>query len=98
MADTDVQERVEITIDMGDMWNVIFHNDDKTTMEFVIFALMSIFNKPYQEAIALMFLIHNTGSANVASYSCFDIAEQKAKETMALARDNDYPLVVTVEQ
>ena len=98
MADINVQEHVEITIDLDDMWNVIFHNDDKTTMEFVAYVLMTIFNKPYQEAVALMLLIHNTGAANVASYSCFDIAEQKAKETMALARENDYPLVVTVEK
>ena len=98
MADTEVLEKVEITIDLGEMWNVIFHNDDKTSMDFVVFVLAEIFNKGLQEAVALMLNIHNNGKATVASYSCYDIAEQKAKETMVLARDNGYPLLVTVEK
>ena len=98
MADVDVQERVEITIDLGDMWNVIFHNDDRTSMDFVVFALMAIFNKSTSEAVNLMLSIHNNGKATVASYSCYDIAEQKAKETIVLAREYGYPLSVTVEK
>lgn len=98
MADVDVLERTQITIDLGDMWNVIFHNDDKTSMEFVVHALTTIFNKGLEEAVALMILVHTSGAATVESYSCYDIAEQKARETMSLARENGYPLRVTVEK
>jgi len=98
MADIATEEKIEITIDLGDSWNVIFHNDDKTSMEFVVFALTSIFNKPLEEAVQLMLTIHNQGAATVASYSCYDIAEQKAKDTMQSARNYGYPLLVTVEK
>lgn len=98
MTDTDVLEKVEITISLGDNFKVIFHNDDKTSMEFVILVLISIFNVHQSKAIQLMFDIHNNGSAVVAEYSCYDIAEEKAKQTMTAAREYGYPLKVTVEK
>lgn len=98
MSDTDVLEKTEITINLGDSWNVVFHNDNRTSMEFVVLVLIQIFNKSQRDAFRLMLSVHNEDKAVVASYSCYDIAEEKAQQTMILAREYGYPLKVTVEK
>lgn len=78
-------------------FNVIFHNDDVTTMEFVVYVLMSIFHKNAADAESVMMKVHLEGKAVAGTYSK-DIAESKAKKTMKLARANGYPLSLTVEE
>lgn len=76
--------------------NVVFYNDDTTTMEFVIDVLVSIFNKPHEEAERLMYLVHDQGSAVVGKYT-YDIAVSRANLTVQVARKNGFPLRVEVE-
>lgn len=78
-------------------YNVIFHNDDFTTMEFVVYVLKAIFHKNEADAERIMMKVHMEGSAIAGTYSK-DIAESKAKKTMKLARDNNFPLLLTVEE
>lgn len=78
-------------------WKVIFVNDDRTPMEFVIAVLQSIFYHKPETATKLMLQVHEQGSAVVGTYS-YEIAESKSIETTELARANGYPLAVRLEE
>ena len=76
---------------------VILHNDDYTPMEFVVFVLQEVFHHPFDRAERIMLSVHNDGMG-VAGIYHFEIAEQKAYDTALEAKDNQYPLKVTVEE
>lgn len=77
-------------------YKVIFHNDDYTTMEFVIDVLKRFFHKTDTEAVHIMLTVHKTGAAVAGVYSR-DVAETKAAEVMEYARDEGMPLLLTTE-
>ncbi|MBP7029750.1 MAG: ATP-dependent Clp protease adaptor ClpS [Spirochaetes bacterium] len=79
------------------MYKVIMHNDDVTTMDFVVFVLQNVFSKNYRESIDLMLTVHKTGSAIVGYYT-YDIAISKISKTHELARANGFPLTCTYEK
>lgn len=76
--------------------NVVFYNDDFTTMDFVVEVLLSIFNKSHEEAVSLMQTVHTNGSAIIGTYT-YDIAVSRANLTKQIARKNGFPLRVEVE-
>lgn len=78
------------------LYNVIFFNDDSTSMEFVIESLETIFGHSPERAYELTMKVHNEDSAVVATMP-FEIAEQKSIETVQWARKNKFPLQVKVE-
>jgi len=96
---TDVIEEVkeEIEVKEPSMFRVILHDDNKTTFDFVIYILMSVFNKEYDEASELTFRVHDSGAATAGIYT-FQIAETKVDEATSLARTNNYPLTLTAEE
>ena len=75
---------------------VFVHNDDYTTMEFVVEVLTLDFSHPYQEAMNLMLKVHEEGKA-VAGIYPFDIAESKVAKVTEKARQNGFPLKLTLE-
>jgi ATP-dependent Clp protease adaptor protein ClpS len=77
-------------------WKVIFHNDDVTTFEFVISALMRFFAYEYGRAVDLTREVHFTGAAVVAVLP-FEDAEFKQEQVTSAARGAGYPLCVTIE-
>jgi len=77
-------------------FQVIFLNDDVTTVEFVMHVLTSIFDHNADHAAVLTERIHHDGQAAVAIFP-FEIAESKAVETTILARTNSFPLNVKIE-
>lgn len=79
------------------MHNVVMHNDDVTTMDFVVMVLQRVFHKSAEEAEVLMMKVHNEGAAIVGTYYR-DIAESKANYAMMLAGMSGYPLKVTTEE
>jgi ATP-dependent Clp protease adaptor protein ClpS len=79
------------------LYKVLLHNDDYTTMEFVVFVLISVFNKSEEDAFVIMLKVHNEG-IGIAGVYPYEIAETKAEKVMALARQNEYPLLCTVEE
>lgn len=79
------------------MYHVIMHNDDITTMQFVTFVLMEVFGYTQQEAERLMMIVHTQGDAVVGTYTR-DIAMSKVALTQSIARDNNYPLQLTIEE
>ena len=76
--------------------DVVFYNDDYTTMEFVVNVLMSIFNKSHDDAQMLMQTVHNQGCAVIGTYT-YDIAVSRTNLTRSIAKKNGFPLRVEVE-
>ena len=79
------------------LYKVILHNDDYTTMDFVIEILVTVFNKPVQEANKIMMDIHKKGKGIVGVYT-YDIALTKTTLTEAIARERQYPLKASIEE
>ena len=76
---------------------VILHNDDYTPRDFVVYVLQVVFNHPSTQAESIMMKVHTEGMG-VAGVYRLEIAEQKAYDTAKEAKDNEYPLMITVEQ
>ena len=77
-------------------YKVLFHNDDYTTMEFVIEVLKRFFHKSDTEAVHIMLTVHKSGAA-VAGVYTRDVAETKSTQVMDYARENGMPLLLTTE-
>lgn len=78
------------------LWKVILHNDDFTTMEFVIHVLEVVFNKPPLEATDLMLQVHHRGMC-VAGVYTYEIAETKVTTVEQMARAAEFPFLCTME-
>jgi len=77
-------------------YKVVIYNDDFTTMEFVVMILVQVFLKSEAEANALMLQVHHSDQAVVGIYS-YDIAVSKVRKATDMAREQNYPLRLTVE-
>ena len=76
--------------------DVIFYNDNITTMDFVTDILISVYNKTREDATQLMLTVHNNGSAVIGTYT-FDIAVSRVRLTREIAKKNGFPLRVEIE-
>lgn len=79
------------------LYKVLLHNDDYTTMEFVVHVLQTVFGLGTNDAMQIMLLVHTEG-AGVAGIFTYEVAEMKASKVTSLARQNEYPLLCTVEE
>jgi ATP-dependent Clp protease adaptor protein ClpS len=96
--DTKTTQKIEIREDISppSLYNVIFVNDNVTTVDFVIAVLVNLFDYNSDEAIILCQKVHEEDAAIVAVYP-YELAEQKALETTMMARNNSFPLIVKIE-
>lgn len=97
MARTDAELAPDIRIDEPRMYRVVMHNDDTTTMDFVIEVLRQIFNKNQEEATAIMWAVHNNGAAVCGVYP-HELAEARVGLTRRAAKRAGYPLKCTLER
>lgn len=77
-------------------FKVLLHNDDYTTMEFVIEVLRRHFHKSPPEATQIMLQVHHKG-VGVAGVYPRDVAETKVAEVTAEARREQMPLLLSLE-
>ena len=97
MADIQTLTKEKIKLDEPGMYDVIFLNDNITTIEFVIRVLKQIYNKTPEQAQNITTKIHQDGQGIVGSY-VHEVAEQKGIETTLAARQENFPLQVKVKK
>lgn len=78
------------------LWKIFMHNDDYTTMEFVVHILEKLFQKTRPEAQAIMLEIHTRG-LGVCGIFTYEVAESKKEKAMKYARESGHPLKCTIE-
>lgn len=96
-SNIDIKEKNKIKIKKPKLYKVIMHNDDFTTMEFVVDVLVNIFNKKIEEASKVMIDVHKKGSG-VAGIFPYDIAVSKASTAMTIAKEQGFPFKLSVEE
>lgn len=77
-------------------FRVLLHNDDFTTMDFVVDVLVRHFHKTATEATQVMLEVHRKGFGIAGVYTR-DVAETKVDQVTTDARDEGFPLLLTVE-
>lgn len=79
------------------LYKVLLHNDDYTTMDFVVIVLETVFHKSSIEASKIMLNVHQKGMGIAGIYPR-DIAETKVALVYDMARKNEYPLKCSIEK
>jgi ATP-dependent Clp protease adaptor protein ClpS len=79
------------------LFRVLLHNDDFTTMEFVVEVLKRVFGKSDADAFRIMWAVHTQG-VGVAGVYTYEVAEMKVERVSQLARSREYPLLCTLEE
>ena len=77
-------------------FKVILLNDDYTSMEFVVWVLMTIFRHSQASATRIMLHIHNQGVGIAGVYSR-EVAETRIAQVHEVAREAGHPLQCTME-
>ncbi|OQY97726.1 MAG: ATP-dependent Clp protease adaptor ClpS [Chloroflexi bacterium UTCFX4] len=78
------------------LWKILLHNDNYTTMDFVVLVLVSVFRKKETEAIRIMLDVHRKGIGVVGAYT-YAVAETKVARVAEMARQAEFPLLCTME-
>ena len=96
-AEEEVVSETEQEVTEPPMYRVLLHNDDYTTMEFVVELLMYIFNKSLEDATRIMLNVHRNGKGVCGLYT-YEVAETKVEMVHQLARERGFPLKSTMEK
>lgn len=96
-VEINIDEKIKNVIREPSKYNVIMINDDVTPMDFVIEVLEKIYRHSRESAENLTLTIHNEGAAVIGTYS-YELAEQKATETVNLSRSNGFPLQIKIDE
>ena len=103
MPETDYEQdgavvtESETRLKQPPLYKVLIHNDDYTTMEFVVFVLQTVFQHEEARAAQIMLQVHMQG-VGIAGVYTYEVAETKVAEVEKLARAREFPLLCTVEE
>ena len=89
--------KTEKRVKQPPLYKVLLHNDDYTTMEFVVFVLQSVFHLEEAEATQIMLHVHRKG-IGVAGVYTKEIAETRSDKVHSLARADEFPLGCSREE
>jgi ATP-dependent Clp protease adaptor protein ClpS len=78
------------------LFRVLLLNDDYTPMEFVVDVLERFFTLGRTDATRIMLEVHTRGQG-VCGVFTYEIAETKVSQVTTYARDNQHPLMCTLE-
>lgn len=95
-TDSDVALDESIDLKPPRMFRVLMHNDNYTTMEFVVAVLKSIFRKTEEDAVRIMLNIHEQGVGMCGVYPAA-VAETKIAQVHENAREHQFPLRCSME-
>ena len=87
----------KVNIKKPKQYYVVMHNDDFTTMEFVVEVLKSVFNKDVNTANRIMMDVHMLGKGVVGVYP-YDIAVTKVGIALSMAKSEGFPFNITIEE
>ena len=93
IVDSETEEEVK----KPSMYKVLLHNDDYTSMEFVVEILLFVFNKSIEAATMIMLKVHKEG-IGVSGVYTYEVAETKVDTVHTLAREREFPLKCTMEK
>jgi len=96
MSDSKTTTKTRVELQEPPLFKLIYLNDNKTSVEFVIESLIHYFDYTAETASQITTDIHEAGSAVVAVLP-FEIAEQKGIEITMDARSKEYPLQIKLE-
>src|SRR3989442_2840913 len=91
-GDTAVATEKKTRTDRPRLWRVLLHNDDFTTMEFVVKVLMELFNKSAAEATDLMLQVHRRGACVAGAYP-HEVAETKVAAEEQISPEGVLPIL-----
>lgn len=86
----------KVKVKKPSLYRVLLHNDDYTTMEFVIYVLQKHFHKSSEEAQAIMIKVHKEGVGTCGVFT-YEVAETKSSKVAREARENGHPLKCSIE-
>ena len=95
--DSGVVTESEKKVKLPPMYKVLLHNDDYTTMEFVVQVLQSVFHKTPADATQIMLHVHRRGVGVCGVYT-YEVAETKVTQVIDFARRHQHPLQCTMEK
>lgn len=79
------------------LYRVVLINDDYTPMEFVVEVLETVFGMERNKATRVMLEVHTKGKGVCGVYT-YEIAETKVAQVMSIARQQQHPLLCTMEE
>lgn len=92
-----VRERTDESIREPSRYIVVIHNDDVTTMDFVVMVLMHVFHKTLKNAQEIMLNVHENGKGICGVYP-YNVAETKVAQVSSLSSSYNFPLRCTMEE
>ena len=90
---TETEKKVE----HPKLYKVLLHNDDYTTMEFVVHVLQTVFHKALAEATQIMLHVHRKGIGVCGVYT-YEVAETKVAQVLEMAKSYEFPLQSSMEE
>ncbi|MDN3614591.1 MAG: ATP-dependent Clp protease adapter ClpS [Vibrio gallaecicus] len=94
---SDLLEKETTKVKPPALYNVVLNNDDYTPMDFVIEILERFFSLDIEKATDVMLKVHYEGKAICGTYSA-EIAETKVAQVTMYSKENEHPLLCTMEQ